>query len=237
LLIEWDYEKNRLNPEKITYGTQTKVWWKCSKGHSWSAQVSTRTRLGVGCPYCAGLKVWSGFNDLAIKRPDLAKEWHPTRNQKQPNEVGFGPTKHWWICPSGHEYFASASNRAAGMGCSRCAKYGYDTTQAGVFYFIQNQELQARKMGIANQTSKRLNEFAKRGWVVNFTVESSNGNAILDLETAMFRWLRKEIELPVHLAKRDMQRMAGFTETFGMDKVTNDEVIEKISTVWQKVQG
>ena len=80
LLKEWNQEKNEeLNPANIELGSHKKVWWQCSKGHDWQAIVSNRV-LGKGCPYCAGQKVWIGFNDLSTTRPDLANEWHPMKN-------------------------------------------------------------------------------------------------------------------------------------------------------------
>ncbi len=54
LVLEWDYEKNNeLSPEMFTRGAETKVWWKCEKGHSWLASIGHRTS-GRGCPYCCG---------------------------------------------------------------------------------------------------------------------------------------------------------------------------------------
>lgn len=48
----WDYEKNGdLKPTMVTCGSGKKVWWKCSKGHSWRATISDRNR-GNGCPKC-----------------------------------------------------------------------------------------------------------------------------------------------------------------------------------------
>lgn len=44
----------------------------CLEGHSWTALGSTILQ-GEGCPYCAGRKVWIGFNDLWTTRPDVAK--------------------------------------------------------------------------------------------------------------------------------------------------------------------
>lgn len=237
LLTEWDFEKNIIQPFEVTAGTNTKVWWKCSLGHSWFTQISSRSRLGGGCPYCAGVRTLPGFNDLETKRPDLAKQWHPTKNNKKPGEVGFGSTKFWWVCPEGHDYFASVANRASGMGCSRCAKYGFDTTQSAKLYFILNDDLKARKMGIANLTSKRLDNFQERGWRTLHKVESSSGLAILELETRMFRWLRKEVGLTVYLEKQDMQRMAGFTETFSLEAVTNTEIIRKIESEWSLISS
>ena len=35
---------------------------------------------GCNCPICSGHKVLVGYNDLASLNPELAKEWHPTKN-------------------------------------------------------------------------------------------------------------------------------------------------------------
>ncbi|MBO4355292.1 MAG: zinc-ribbon domain-containing protein, partial [Clostridia bacterium] len=54
ILNEWDYDKNERGPETYTKGSKAKVWWKCSKGHSWQASIRTRTVPKCGCPACAG---------------------------------------------------------------------------------------------------------------------------------------------------------------------------------------
>ena len=49
---EWNYDKNEeLTPDDIVAGSGRKVWWKCSKGHEWQANISSRNK-GNGCPYC-----------------------------------------------------------------------------------------------------------------------------------------------------------------------------------------
>lgn len=53
LLKEWNYEKNAVLPDSISKGSHMKIWWKCSKGHEWQAQVKNRTN-GTKCPYCSG---------------------------------------------------------------------------------------------------------------------------------------------------------------------------------------
>ena len=51
LLAQWDRERNGdLTPNDVTYGSRRKVWWRCEKGHSWQAQIKSRTLLGAGCP-------------------------------------------------------------------------------------------------------------------------------------------------------------------------------------------
>lgn len=49
---EWDYERNTEKPEKYSSGSRAIVWWKCSKGHSWKAAISDRSR-GYNCPKCS----------------------------------------------------------------------------------------------------------------------------------------------------------------------------------------
>ena len=121
-MAEWNYEKNGdLNPLELMAFSNRKVWWKCEKGHEWEATISSRT-AGNGCPYCAGTKVWKGFNDLATLNPELAKEWHPTRNGTMtPDTISAGThMKAWWVCEKGHEWQASIASRATGRGCPYC---------------------------------------------------------------------------------------------------------------------
>ena len=82
LALEWNQEKNGdLIPEKVTCGSNIKVWWKCKEGHEWEAVIASRSS-GVGCPYCASRKIDKGFNDLESKCPDVAKEWNIEKNKE-----------------------------------------------------------------------------------------------------------------------------------------------------------
>ena len=52
LVSEWDYEKNeQYTPNTIAAYSNKKVWWRCSRGHSYSQTVNSRS-YGGGCPYC-----------------------------------------------------------------------------------------------------------------------------------------------------------------------------------------
>ena len=95
LAKEWHPTKNgELKPTEFTPGSDKKVWWFCEKGHEWPATIGDRSR-GGGCPKCreerigelvrrAALKKGS----LAEKHPDLAKEWHKTKNgELTPSDV------------------------------------------------------------------------------------------------------------------------------------------------------
>jgi hypothetical protein len=124
LASEWHPTKNdNLTPFTVSPRSNKKVWWLCSKSHSWSARVSNRACLGRGCPYCAGQRV-TEENNLAVKYPNIAKEWHPTKNSKlMPQDVfSSSGRKFWWLCSQGHEWVATVNNRTHnGRGCPFCS--------------------------------------------------------------------------------------------------------------------
>ena len=124
LAAEWDEEKNgALTPRDVFPGSSRRVWWRCGKGHSWCAPVSSRAG-GAGCPYCAGKLVVPGENDLASANSRLAAEWNGERNGSlTPEQVTpYSNRRVWWRCPAGHEYQAAVSARASsGSGCPYCA--------------------------------------------------------------------------------------------------------------------
>jgi len=122
LLREWDYDKNGdLTPDKVSYGSHTKVWWLCGKGHSWQAEVQSR-KAGSGCPVCGGKRVVSGVNDLRTVNPMLAAEWHPAKNiGVDPSAIAANSHRSvWWRCEKGHEWQATVNSRNSGAGCPVC---------------------------------------------------------------------------------------------------------------------
>ena len=123
ILSQWHPTKNGdLRPETVPFGTHRKVWWQCDKGHEWQAEVKSRA-VGKGCPYCTNRKILVGFNDLATTHPDLAAQWHPTKNgESLLQKVTFGThRKVWWQCDKGHEWQAFIPSRSnCGNGCPAC---------------------------------------------------------------------------------------------------------------------
>tara|TARA_Y100001960_G_scaffold255516_1_gene273783 strand:- start:4182 stop:8297 length:4116 start_codon:yes stop_codon:yes gene_type:complete len=124
---EWHPTKNGdLTPDKIGIGSAKKVWWKCpeSPDHEWEALVYTRTKMGANCGFCSGNRV-SVTNSLASLFPDIAAQWHPTKNgDLTPDEVTYGSRiEIWWVCSEDplHEWRATVKARSAGRGCPRCS--------------------------------------------------------------------------------------------------------------------
>ncbi len=125
---EWHPIKNgNLEPKNFHYGSEFKAWWKCSKcNYEWQSTIKHRTRKRAnGCPACSNQKLVVGRNDLATTHPDLAKEWHPTKNGELTAQdvVSGGNKKYWWQCVKcGYEWSATIVHRKfSKSGCPLCA--------------------------------------------------------------------------------------------------------------------
>jgi len=108
----------------FTSFSRRKVWWLCEQGHEWQAVIQSRTGTrGRGCPYCAGRYPSKQYN-LAVKYPELAKQWHSSQNGRlTPFDVTPGSHKKvWWICSNKHEWQAVIKNRVSGSGCPFCSR-------------------------------------------------------------------------------------------------------------------
>ena len=123
LAKEWHPTENgSLTPEMVTKGFHGKIYWICKNypEHIYSSTISNRL-MGRACPYCGSRKVLRGFNDLASINRDVAKSWSPN-NSILPSEVFPNSHKNYlWVCPKGHEYYASPANRVKGKGCPYCS--------------------------------------------------------------------------------------------------------------------
>lgn len=117
--VGWD-------PSEFFAGSNKKVLWRCSLGHEWDSIIANRAK-GSGCPVCAGQKVLAGFNDLATKYPELAKQadgWDPTTVRPGSHQILA------WRCPVGHSWDAQVKSRALNEnGCPYCSGF---KAQSGV---------------------------------------------------------------------------------------------------------
>lgn len=98
---EWNYERNgELVPSDVSKSSSAVVWWKCSKGHEWRTSVNNRTSSHhSGCPICKGHEI-SLERSLAYQYPELAVQWHPTKNLPLlPSTVfPYSNRSVWWVC-------------------------------------------------------------------------------------------------------------------------------------------
>ena len=119
----------------VAYASNVKRWWLCSVcSHEWEAPPSDRTN-GRGCIRCGQVRthlkqqVPKPGNELAVRDPEVAAEWHPTKNGTvTAHDVGYASgVKRWWLCSvCGNEWPATPKNRCCGWknGCPRCSMWG-----------------------------------------------------------------------------------------------------------------
>ena len=124
ILKQWHTKKNgKLRFRDLKPFSNISVWWRCENGHEWKTQVRVRMS-GHNCPFCFGMRP-TKEKTLWRVNPELAKEWHPTKNGNlSPKDVSAGCGKKvWWLCPNGedHEWLAVINDRNYGRGCPFCA--------------------------------------------------------------------------------------------------------------------
>lgn len=120
---EWHPVLNgELTPHDVVLYSAKKVWWMCNHcEHEWETQVQAKTK-GSKCPGCSEYRL-SNETSLAAKLPELAKQWHQTKNgDSSPNDVTlFSSLKIWWVCEEEHEWKSKVNYRADGGGCPYCS--------------------------------------------------------------------------------------------------------------------
>ncbi|HEY3931313.1 MAG TPA: zinc-ribbon domain-containing protein, partial [Verrucomicrobiae bacterium] len=122
-LLDWWHKKKNgsLTLFDVIPNSHKKVWWICPEGHEFQRATADRIRAKF-CPICTNKEVHPS-NCLAKVCPDLAREWHPSKNAKlTPHDVVAGSSrKIWWKCKKCHnEWRATPENRKYGKGCPVC---------------------------------------------------------------------------------------------------------------------
>ncbi len=123
--------------------TNKKLKWQCLEkdcGETFEMDWCHIYNLNQRCPYCTGVKVGLS-NCLATKNPELAKQWHPTRNGDLTsyNVTANSNKKVWWLCEKGHEWKVNvASRNRSSSGCPYCSGF-YPTKENNLL--VNNPEL------------------------------------------------------------------------------------------------
>lgn len=127
LLEEWHPTKNQsLDPTTVSLGSQKRIWWLCKDcDYEWDTFTFNRTSNDAGCPVCT-LRTPSEKNSLATIFPEVAAEWHPTKNENlTPSDVTAKSGKRiTWQCRSClFEWQTNVKNRTHNNSpCPRCSK-------------------------------------------------------------------------------------------------------------------
>lgn len=140
LAKEFNADRNGFTAYDITPGSKKMVWWKCTREHEWKISPSGRNRTSgskrktnqvfrigkgkdSGCPFCAGVKVLVGFNDLATTNPTIASQLDVEKTGFTAKDVTAGSTRYaYWKCAYSHSWKAVVSSRGKrNSGCPECS--------------------------------------------------------------------------------------------------------------------
>lgn len=102
LFVEWNFKKNNeqgLDIYKITKSSVKIAWWICPKCKSNYDMAPDNRTQNKNCPYCASKRI-NSTNSLAYLKPDIAKQWHSTKNGNlTPHDVTSNNANlFWWFC-------------------------------------------------------------------------------------------------------------------------------------------
>ena len=148
------------DPSKFSKGMNTKVSWKCEKGHIFDSMINTRALRVSNCPYCGGKKVLVGFNDLATTHPDLVKEvdgWDPKL-------YTFGSNKTMpWKCAKGHKWKIMIGSRA-GLKKTNCPYCSGLKTLVGLNDLMTTHPILAKQADGWNPSEFKAGSNIKKSW-------------------------------------------------------------------------
>ena len=128
-MLDWDNNKNTLDPTKVPASSSLKAFWKCHVcGHEWHSEFRDASSKEINCPKCS--KIASGHKrhicalklNGGITDKKLLLDWDYSKNDRAPSE--FSPQSNeyaYWKCHvCGYEWRAKVNNRFHGRGCPAC---------------------------------------------------------------------------------------------------------------------
>jgi len=175
----------------------------------------------TGCGYCSGNLV-DVKEALNLMRKSKLKPLEPYKSSKSK-----------WKCKClkcGKTVTPKYEDILQGQGgCRYCAVKGINMNVPSYLYLITNEELNSHKVGIGNhkKSNDRLARFLKDGWKTFKVWQTNTGAEAIDIESEVFKIIRNDLKIPVHLSKEQMSRTEGQTETMNADSITLLE-LEKI---------
>ena len=97
---------------------------------------------------------------IYLARPDLIKEWHPTKNGKlNPRNVTCDhPEEVWWLCEIGHEWEATVKSRMVGDRCPLCVTELPKEPSQQTEEYLQQQQFKSNNGHVSEKTNDLFQE-------------------------------------------------------------------------------
>jgi hypothetical protein len=190
--------------------------WKCRclvcKKISYPT-YSSAVNMNSGCIYCGGTAPLDPKEAVKFMIANKLKPLEPYKNARAA-----------WKCKClkcGAIVSPSQTNVKRGSGCKYCADIGLEYGKPAFLYVMVHKEFSSVKIGVGNHDSKpeRITEHKNYGWVLLKKYDLPTGGHAAHVEKFVFRWIRKELKLPVHLAAEQMPQ-GGFSETVDADEIS-----------------
>jgi hypothetical protein len=221
------------NMKPLTKYTNARTKWKskCLICKKVTEPTLNNVIAGHGCVYCTGHKV---DPDDAVKIMLKAK--------LKPLEPFVNNRTRWksQCLKCKQVVFPLYNSITTGQGgCRYCAEKGINMSAPSYLYLITHSELNAHKVGMGNhkKVNDRLGRFLKDGWMTHKVWNTSTGAEAIDIEAEVFRILRKEMQIPIHLTKAHMPKTEGHTETVDADSISLlqlERIINKVIKQFKK---
>lgn len=151
LAINWDTEKNKLNPRngrwlpsQFLADSNVSIYWKCKNcNYEWKEKICSRRHATYPCPQCYRNNISNlvfGNIPLSKTHPDLIKMWDK-ENKYSPKEITAHDTLSMikWICPRGHRW-TSSPNFLINVNHCKCPKCQKEMQtsfpEQAIFYYM-----------------------------------------------------------------------------------------------------
>lgn len=195
--------------------------WRCrcrSCGKALSKMLNAVRNGSAGCKWCLRLIVDPGAALEVMRAADL-EPLTPYPGSDSP-----------WSCRClrclrtvSPRYGSVSSGQG---GCRWCAKNGFKASEEAVVYLIENRDLGAVKVGVADTKGTRLKRHGQRGWQALAVVQVPGERAVV-IEKDILSWWRTDLRLPPYLSKTEMPQF-GWTETVDADAIDIPTTIARI---------
>lgn len=216
-----DYEV--ISQEEIT-GNRQEIRLRCDHdGHEWESRVNDLLN-GNGCPKCKARKLGeSKRNDdpltpVLSRCSELGIKFHGFVDGEYKNQK----TNLDLECHCGNKWKPTYNNFVHGeQGCPACAKTGYSTGKAGVFYVVHwhKHDKEFLKIGITNngeyRITKQMNKTDFTPTILYFP-EFADGNVAADIERECKKRIKELYGKKYVVSKEEFPD--GYTETMEIDQ-------------------
>jgi hypothetical protein len=184
----------------------------------------------AGCIFCANRKT----DPLEATKIMLSAQLEPL--------VPYKSAHTRWKCKClkcGNTVYPKYNNVSQNNGgCGFCAKKGIDLNKASYVYLITHEVLGAHKVGIGNVQEnirkdrlKGSRGFLINGWQIHRIWNTETGVKATEIETAVFRIIRRDLSLMPYLSKVEMPITRGESETVNADLISLlqlEKIINKV---------